>query len=111
MKNINSIFVYGTLQPGMQNDKILKDFKGNWKKGYVLGKLLNLETGDDYGHPVLELDNKGSKIYGMILKSKDIEKNINKIDDFEGKDYLRVVSNIFFEDGSKTLAYVYVRKK
>ena len=49
MKNINSIFVYGTLQPGMQNDKILKDFKGNWKKGYVLGKLLNLETGDDYG--------------------------------------------------------------
>ena len=47
----------------------------------------------------------------MILESKDIEKNINKIDEFEGKEYLRVVSNIFFEDGSKTLAYVYVRKK
>ena len=59
MKNINSIFVYGTLQPGMQNDEILNDLKGNWKKGYVLGKLLNLETGDDYGHPILELDNKG----------------------------------------------------
>ena len=111
MKNINSIFVYGTLQPGMQNDEILKNLNGNWKKGYVLGKLLNLDTGENYGYPVLELDNNGSKIYGMILESKYIEKNINKIDEFEGKEYLRVVSNIFFEDGSKTLAYVYVRKK
>ena len=93
------------------NFEILNDLKGNWKKGYVLGKLLNLDTGEDYGYPVLELDNKGSKIHGMILESKDIEKNINKIDEFEGKEYLRVVSNIFFEDGSKTLAYVYVRKK
>ena len=76
MKNINSIFVYGTLQPGMQNDEILKNLNGNWKKGYVLGKLLNLDTGENYGYPVLELDNNGSKIYGMILESKDIEKNL-----------------------------------
>ena len=27
---------------------------------------------------VLELDNKGSKIYGMILESKDIEKILIK---------------------------------
>ena len=35
MKQINSIFVYGTLQPGKQNQHILKKLNGTWKEGYV----------------------------------------------------------------------------
>ena len=71
MKQINSIFVYGTLQPGKQNQPILKKLNGTWKKGYVMGTLFNINRSDNYGYPAIKIDKNGSKIYGMLLKSKD----------------------------------------
>ena len=112
MKKINSIFVYGSLQIGMQNYHLLKDFNGTWKKGYVTGTLINIGKGENYGFPAIKLDDKGSKIYGMILKSKDLEKNLFKLDKFEGSDYKRVVTDVTLEDNSKIKAFTYqLRKK
>ena len=112
MKKINSIFVYGSLQRGMQNYHLLKDFNGTWKKGYVTGTLINIDKGENYGFPAIKLDDKGSKIYGMILKSKDLEKNLFKLDKFEGSDYKRVVTDVTLEDNSKIKAFTYqLRKK
>ena len=61
MSQINSIFVYGTLQPGKQNGKILKKIKGTWKKGFVFGKLINISKGINYGYPVIEIKKKVTK--------------------------------------------------
>ena len=48
MKNIENLFVYGTLQKGKQHQSILGKIKGKWKKGYVNGKLYNISSGPDY---------------------------------------------------------------
>ena len=110
MKVIDNLFVYGTLQKGKQHENILNNLNGNWKKGYVFGKLLNISSGPDYGYPALKLDTKGSKIYGMIFHSKNLESNIKSIDDFEGESYKRVISKIILEDGSQIDSYLYELK-
>ena len=110
-EKINSIFVYGSLQRGMQNCHLLKDINGTWKKGYVIGTLINIGKGENYGFPAIKLDEKGSKIYGMIL-GQDLEKNLFKLDKFEGGDYKRVVTVVTLEDNSEIKAYTYqLRKK
>ena len=68
MSQINSIFVYGTLQPGKQNGKILKKIKGTWKKGFVFGKLINISKGINYGYPVIEI-----KIPTLSERKSDIK--------------------------------------
>ena len=107
MKKITNLFVYGTLQKGKQHERILKKINGRWKKGFVNGKLLNLNSGSDYGYPGLKLDKKGSKIYGMIFQSKELKKYIKKIDEFEGNNYRRVISKVFLKDGSIINSYLY----
>ena len=80
MKKINSIFVYGSLQRGMQNYHLLKDFNGTWKKGYVTGTFINIGKGENYGFPAIKLDDKGSKIFfssGIRLK---ISKPISELE-------------------------------
>ena len=85
MKNIENLFVYGTLQKGKQHQSILGKIKGKWKKGYVKGKLYNISSGPDYGYPGLKLNPKGLKIYGMIFQSKDLENYIKKIENIYNK--------------------------
>jgi len=107
MEKINSIFVYGTLQPGKQNYHILKNLNGTWKKGYVMGTLFNINRSDNYGYPAIKIDKNGSKIYGMLLKSKDLEQKILQLDEFEGKEYKRMITEVTLEDNTKAKAYIY----
>ncbi len=110
MKNIDNLFVYGTLQKGKQHENILENINGTWKRGYVNGKLYNISSGPDYGYPGLKLDPKGSKIYGLIFQSKDLQSNLKKIDKFEGDNYKRVTSEICLKNGAKVKSYLYVIK-
>ena len=107
MRQINRIFVYGSLQPGMQNESILKNLNGNWKKGFVLGELLNINSGENYGYPVLKINKIGSKIYGMVFESYEIKKKIEEIDKFEGENYKRIIGEVYLESGLKKEAYIY----
>ena len=108
MRQINRIFVYGSLQPGMQNESILKNLNGNWKKGFVLGELLNINSGENYGYPVLKINKIGSKIYGMVFESYEIKNKIEEIDKFEGENYKRIIGEVYLESGLKKEAYIYV---
>ena len=47
----------------------------------------------------------------MIFQSKNLEKNIKKIDKFEGAEYKRVISKVYLINGFKLKAYVYELKK
>ncbi len=108
MNQTNSIFVYGSLQPGKQNDKIFKKIKGIWKKGFIFGKLINVSEGINYGYPVVEIKKKGDKIFGMVFVSKNLKKIIYKLDAFEGKDYKRIITNVNLTKGSKIKSYIYI---
>tara|TARA_Y100000591_G_C21786863_1_gene674296 strand:+ start:37 stop:375 length:339 start_codon:yes stop_codon:yes gene_type:complete len=107
MKNIDNLFVYGSLQKGKQHENILENINGLWKKAYVVGYLFNISKGPDYGYPAIKIDKKGLKIHGMVFQSKDLKKKISKIDAFEGKNYKRVISKIYLENGLVIDAYLY----
>ena len=78
------------------------------QKGYVYGKLTNVSAGPDYGYLASsKLDKKGAKIHGMVFDSKNLEKKL-KNDKFEGKNYKRVVTEIYLENGSKIQAYLWL---
>ena len=101
-------FLYGTLQIRKQHENILRELGGNWQKGYNTVSWL-ISAGPDY-FTLLKLDKKGAKICGMVFDSKFREK-IEEIDKFEGKNYKRVVTEIYLENGSKIQAYLYELKK
>ena len=111
MKKIDSIFVYGTLQPGKQHEEIFKKIKGSWKKGFIFGKLINISKGSNYGYPVIKIKKKGDKIFGMVFKSKNLDKIINKVDVFEGQGYRRIITSVNLINGSKINSYVYTLGK
>ena len=48
MRSVNSIFVYGSLQPGKQHEDLLKNLKGSWKKAFVFGNMINIENALDF---------------------------------------------------------------
>ena len=101
----------GLFQKGKQHEDLLKDLNGTWKKGYVFGKLINIGFGSDYGYPGLKLEKGGSKIFGMVFQSKNLEKKLLKIDEFEGENYKRIISKIFLDDSSEIMAYLYELKQ
>ena len=107
MRSVNSIFVYGSLQPGKQHEDLLKNLKGSWKKAFVFGNMINLENGVNYGYPALKIFEGGSKIFGMVFYSDELKNKLKELDEFEGSDYKRIITNVNLEDGTKVQAYLY----
>jgi len=103
------LFVYGTLGPGRPNEHILKDIKGTWKEASVYGYLKQEGWGADMGYPgIINLDNDGNEIKGFLFCSDRLESHWNRLDDFEGNGYKRVLSTVKIKNNSKEDAFVYI---
>ena len=72
---IKALFVYGSLQPGAENEKYLKHINGSWKEGYALGNYVTEGWGSKIGFPVIRLNNKGEQIKGWLLESDELDQN------------------------------------
>ena len=59
---IKALFVYGSLQPGAENEKYLKHIKGSWKEGYALGHYVTEGWGSKICCPVIRLNKQGEQI-------------------------------------------------
>lgn len=105
--NCQSIFVYGTLQPGEINDHHFDPFQGQWQKGHVLGDLKDSGWGAEYGFPGIRLNPAGDRVKGSVFVSPDIEKILVLLDALEGAEYQRSMTTVFLDDGQKTEAYIY----
>ncbi len=108
---MEKLFVYGTLGPGGPNEHILKKIGGNWKRGYVWGKLFEEGWGSEMGYPGIRLENKVEKIKGYLFYSDRLEEHWNEIDNFEGTAYKRIKTKIILEDErEKVEAFIYALK-
>ena len=105
---IKALFVYGSLLPGAENEKYLKHIKGSWTKAYVYGELI---TDANIGYPAIKLNEKGDKILGQLFYSDALMKIIKSLDDYEGEEYQRVVTNVYLNDGTQKQAFVYEKAK
>ncbi len=103
---IERLFVYGTLAPGQSNEKVLNIVGGSWEAASVTGKLLSEGWGAKMGCPGLKLDKKADKVQGFVFSSENFSNHWQRLDEFEGEEYCRVLTKA--ELGSEALIDVYI---
>jgi len=104
---IDRLFVYGTLAPGRPNEHMLAQVPGRWEPAVVRGKLLEEGWGAAAGYPGMVLDDRGDEVHGLIFTSQELEAHWDRLDEFEGEGYERVLVSALLQDGMRVEAYIY----
>lgn len=90
---------YGSLAPGRVNHHELSALSGTWRTGIVRGLLVKMGWGADLGYPAITLDSDGEAVEVFIFESKDLPDHWPRLDDFEGDQYARVITEAQTEEG------------
>lgn len=99
--------VYGTLAPGKSNHEQLAALQGTWRHGTVVGRLLQKGWAVEHGYPALVLEQNGAKIAVQIFESLQLPAHWERLDEFEGREYKRVETEVETENGPVS-AWIYV---
>lgn len=101
------IFIYGTLAPGRPNEHKLNDIEGSWQVATVKGRLKQKGWGAKLGYPGIVLDDENSEVEGFVFSSKELDKKWQMLDEFEGKEYKRVLIKAKLLSGEEVEAFIY----
>lgn len=104
---MKKLFVYGTLAPNKPNEHILKEISGTWKKATAKGNLHEKGWGAKMGCNGIVLDKNGGDIDGLVYSSNELDKLWEKLDNLEGEEYRRVLTDVVLEDGNVEKVYIY----
>jgi gamma-glutamylcyclotransferase (GGCT)/AIG2-like uncharacterized protein YtfP len=103
------LFVYGTLAPGRPNEHVLADLDGTWEPASVSGTLWEHGWGAALGYPGIVIDEQGTdQIDGLVFTSEALDQHWDRLDEFEGAGYRRVVTRATLATGGVVDVYVYV---
>jgi gamma-glutamylcyclotransferase (GGCT)/AIG2-like uncharacterized protein YtfP len=98
---------YGTLAPGRPNHHQLAGLNGAWRQGTVRGWLGDAGWGAPLGYPGLVLDSAGPLVDVHLFESPDLPEHWSRLDEFEGAEYRRVVTQVRTAEGDVS-AWIYV---
>ena len=101
------LFVYGTLAPGRPNEHVLAGVAGTWEPASVIGILHPEGWGAAAGYPCIVLDERGREVEGLIFSSESLTEHWERLDQFEGEGYERVLTKAKRKDGTIVDAYIY----
>ena len=101
------LFVYGSLAPGRANADVLADIPGQWRPATVTGTLHAQGWGAALGFPGLVLDPHGEQVRGFVFTSDELPAHWQRLDEFEGEGYLRLIATAYLTDGGEVEAHVY----
>lgn len=101
------LFVYGSLAPGRANAHVLADIPGEWTPATVAGTLHAQGWGAALGFPGLVLDPHGDPVRGLVFSSGELPAHWQRLDEFEGEGYVRVIASVRLDDGTQVKAHVY----
>lgn len=102
------LFVYGTLAPGRPNDHVLSAIEGGWEPAVIKGRLVESGWGATLGYPGLVIDENGKDVHGHVFNSSNLSDRWDDLDEFEGKEYRRIVATVTLLSGERVKAHVYV---
>jgi gamma-glutamylcyclotransferase (GGCT)/AIG2-like uncharacterized protein YtfP len=103
------LFVYGTLAPGRPNEHVLADLGGTWEPAYVTGTLWEHGWGAALGYPGIVLDERGTdRVDGLVFTAAALEQHWDRLDEFEGEGYRRVLTRATLDDGTVVDTDIYV---
>ena len=108
---IENLFIYGTLGPNRPNEHIMKEIGGSWKNATVRGILKQEGWGAQMGYPAIILDKNANEVEGFIFISKNLSNNWKMLDEFEGSEYERIITQVKLEDNSIVDSYIYALKR
>lgn len=84
--------VYGSLAPGEVNHHVIETVAGNWERGFVRGEVQMKGWGSHVGFPGLTwLPSRGEPVPVRLLTSRELPAHWSRIDEFEGRDYVRIL--------------------
>ncbi|MBT0727178.1 gamma-glutamylcyclotransferase family protein [Rosenbergiella australiborealis] len=100
------LFVYGTLQPGRENEHLLTGIGGKWLAATVRGTYYEKAWGLAADFPGLILDPQGSEVTGYLFFSEQLADHWPELDAFE-EGYDRVTVTALTAEGNTIEAWVY----
>ena len=104
-----NLIIYGSLAPGESNHREVEHIDGVWKKGVIRGVLVNQGWGAYEGYLAFRHvpENAQRGIDCSILISDDLEQHWDRLDDFEGRGYLRLLASYELENGEIGIGNIY----
>ncbi len=107
---LERLFVYGTLAPGKENHHWLSPLKGAWHPATAKGSIEIQTIGSHAGLPCF-IPSKTKIVEGLIFTSNELYKIWDKLDEFEGVDYIRRLMPVISSDGEELQAFIYLDVK
>ena len=104
---IEHLFVYGSLCPGCPNAHILETIGGTFQKATIKGVLKENGWAAELGFPGLVISADGEAVEGYIFSSVYLSSFWEKIDEFEGDEYQRTLSQVQLNTGEVMQVHVY----
>ncbi len=103
----NHFAVYGTLAPGGPNHHVLERVSGQWRDGWVHGDLRQEGWGAQQGYPAIRWNPRSRQVPVKLLVSEDLEHHWDRLDEFEGAGYQRILVPVNMGDEVVTVANIY----
>ena len=110
-KEMERIFIYGTLAPDKPNGHVMADIPGEWEPATVRGRMLEEGWGAELGYPGIILDSEEGEVRGLLFSSPELGDHWDRLDEFEGEGYERVLTKATTQDGRVLDAYIYCLKR
>ena len=101
------LIAYGSLAPGGPNHGLLQDLDGEWKEGWVTGELLERGWSAAMSYPALRWCPGGQEIPAWLFRSPDLPAQWERLDEFEGLEYRRILAPFWTRDGEVWVGNVY----
>jgi gamma-glutamylcyclotransferase (GGCT)/AIG2-like uncharacterized protein YtfP len=101
------LIVYGSLAPGGPNHGMLSGLSGEWRKGWVTGRLLEKGWSAAMSYPSLRWCPGGGEVRAHLFTSEDLPGYWKRLDEFEGLEYCRILAPFFTDEGEVVVGNVY----
>lgn len=99
---VNRLTSYGTLRPGESNYHQVETISGEWIAGTIKGS--QFEKG---GYPVFKWNEEGDTHSVQVLLSNELSNHWQRLDNFEGPNYERILIPVQTESHGCIISYVY----
>ena len=100
--------VYGSLAPGEVNHHVIETLAGIWEDGFVRGKVHMKGWGSHVGFPGLTwLPTSSERVPTRLFTSAELPQHWDRLDQFEGADYVRILVLVEGADDAAVVANLY----
>ena len=84
--------IYGSLAPGEANHHVIESISGSWTNGFVRGTLRMKGWGRHTGFPGMTwIPSSEERLDVQVVSSVELPDYWDRIDRFEGRDYVRIL--------------------